>query len=149
MQHEINLSRDKNCCLVRHHFNAYDISTSGCDKVRLTLYDVKIIFSLLFLNIARPEGILYSYFVGCCPLSEPILGSPLPNKSDIGQAVDQTTVLLFPPRILVYVSLTIIRDNYFKNYKPVHLAQLKKSSFNSQTFQWRSISKWFDQQGVE
>ena len=70
-----------------------------------------------------------------------IIGSPLPNKSDIGQAVDQTTVLLFPPRILVYVSLIIMRNNYFKSYKPVHLAQLKKSSVNSQAFQWLSISK--------
>ena len=74
--------------------------------------------------------------------------SLLPNKSDIGQAADQTTLLLFPPRILVYVSLTIMRSNYVKTYKPVHRAQLKKSSFNSQTFQWRSISRWFDQQGV-
>ena len=77
----------------------------------------------------------------------PIL-SPLPNKSDIGQAADQTTVLLFPPRILVYVSLTIMRSNYVKTYKPVHRAQLKKTSFNSQTFQWPSFSRWFDQQRV-
>ena len=48
--------------------------------------------------------------------------SLLPNKSDIGQATDQTTVLLFPPRILVYVSLTIMRSNYIKTYKPVHRA---------------------------
>ena len=34
---------------------------------------------------------------------------PLPNKSDITQAADQTTVLLFLPKILVYVSLIIIR----------------------------------------
>ena len=44
------------------------------------------------------------------------IGSPLPNKSDTGsdtgQAADQTTVLLFPPRML---SLLIIRGNYFKS----------------------------------
>ena len=71
--------------------------------------------------------ILYSYLVSCCPISdlfgkeEPILGEalaepnigfPLPNKSDIGQAADQTTVLLFPSRML---SLLLIRDYYFKS----------------------------------
>ena len=91
--------------------------------------------------------ILYSYLVGCCPISD-LFGkesrywakltlsqylSLLPNKSDIGQAADQTTVLLFPPRILVYVSLTIMRSNYIKTYKP---------------FIVRSISRWFDQQRV-
>ena len=33
--------------------------------------------------------------------ASPYIGSPLPNKSDIGQAADQTTVLLFPPRMLI------------------------------------------------
>ena len=73
------------------------------------------------------KSIIYSYLVSCCPISdlfgkgepilgevqaEPNIGSPLPNKSDIGQAADQTAVLLFPPRILV---LLIIRVNYFKS----------------------------------
>ena len=31
------------------------------------------------------------------------MGSPLPNKSDIGQAADQTTVLLFPSRTLILI----------------------------------------------
>ena len=61
---------------------------------------------------------LYSYLVGCCLISdlfgkgEPNIGSPLPNKSDIGQAADQTTVLLFPPRKLI---LLVIRGNNFKS----------------------------------
>ena len=68
---------------------------------------------------------LYSYLVGCCPISDlfgkgetilgkadPSIGSPLPNKSDIGQAADQTTVLLFQPRMLI---LLIRRVNYFKS----------------------------------
>ena len=53
---------------------------------------------------------LYSYLVGYCPISdlfgkeepilseayaEPNISSPLPHKSDIGQAAYQTTVLLF------------------------------------------------------
>ena len=36
----------------------------------------------------------------------------LPNKSDIGQAADETTVLLFPHRMLI---LLVIRGNYFKS----------------------------------
>ena len=62
--------------------------------------------------------IIYSHLVGCCPTSdlfgkgELILGSPLPNKSDIRQAADQTTVLLFPPRKLI---LLVIRGNNFKS----------------------------------
>ena len=69
-------------------------------------------------SIVKEDLTLYSYLVGCCPIShsfgkgEPNIGSPLPNKSDIGQAADQTTVLLFPPRMLI---LLIIRDNYFKS----------------------------------
>ena len=50
--------------------------------------------------------IVYSYLAGCCPISD-FIGSPLPNKSDIGQAADQTTVLLFPPRISVFANNTI------------------------------------------
>ena len=41
--------------------------------------------------------------------NEPNIVSSLPNKSDIEQAADQTTVLLFTPKILVNVSL-IIRE---------------------------------------
>ena len=44
------------------------------------------------------------------------------KKSDIGQATDQTTTLLFPPKILVSISFTIMRGDY----NPVHRAQLKK-----------------------
>ena len=62
--------------------------------------------------------------------------APLPDKPDTGQAADQTTVSLFSPKILVYISLAITRSDY----KPVHGAQLKKSSLNSQRFKWRSIS---------
>ena len=77
--------------------------------------------------LSEANCILCSYLVGCCPTSdlsrkgepilgeaytEPNIGSPLPNKSDIGQAADQTTVLLFPPRILIFL---IIRVNYFKS----------------------------------
>ena len=76
------------------------------------------------------EKIIYSYLVGCCSISdlfgkgeqilgeaEHNIGSPLPNKSDIGKAPDQTTVLLFPPRILVYVS--------FHNYEKYTLLHNK------------------------
>ena len=85
------------------------------------------------------------------------------GRADIGRSVSRAQYLLslakkirywtsswpnncfiIPAQNLSYVSLTIMRNNYFKNYKLVHLAQLKKSSFNSQTFQWRSISRWFD-----
>ena len=40
------------------------------------------------------------------------IGSPLPNKSDIRQAADQTTVFLFPPRMLIF---PIITGYYFKS----------------------------------
>ena len=77
--------------------------------------------------------------VGCCPTSdlfgkgepilgeayaEPSIGFPLPNKSDIGQAADQTTVLLFPPKIL---TLLTIGGNYFKSYiNPSSIIEEKK-----------------------
>ena len=54
--------------------------------------------------------------------ASPNIRSPFQNKSDTGQAADQTPVLLFPPKIWDYVSLTIMRSNY----KAVHHAQLKK-----------------------
>ena len=63
--------------------------------------------------------ILYSYLAGCCPISD-FIDSPLPNKSDIGQAADQTTVLLFPTRITIL--LLTIGFNYFKSYICVHHA---------------------------
>ena len=47
--------------------------------------------------------------------ADPNIVSPLPNKSDSGQAGDQTTVLLFSPKIFVYVSLIIIVSHYIKN----------------------------------
>ena len=72
-----------------------------------------------------------------CLMSD-FIGSPLPNKSDIGQAADQTTVLLFPPRISI---LLTIGFNYFKSYIRVHPAW---RSFNSLTFLWRPISRWFE-----
>ena len=104
---------------------------------------------LLTVCLVKQSKRSYSFLVDCCPISDfAQYLSPLPNTSDIGQAADQTTVLSFPPRILVYVSLTIMKSNYIKTYKPVHRAQLKKTSFNPQTFQWRSISRWFDQQRV-
>ena len=62
--------------------------------------------------------ILYSYLVSCCPISD-FVGSPLPNKSDIGQAADQTTALLFPPRISI---LLTIGFSYFKSCICVHRA---------------------------
>ena len=58
--------------------------------------------------------LLYSYLVGYHPISD-LFGKGAnigPNKSDIGQAADQTTVLLFLPRILI---LLIIRVNYFNS----------------------------------
>ena len=61
---------------------------------------------------------IYSYLADCCPISD-FIGSPLPNKSDIGQAADQTTVLLFPPRISI---LLRIGFNYLKSYICVHRA---------------------------
>ena len=110
-----------------------------------------LMFVFLIITILRESiifisrQILYSYLVGCCPISdlfvkrEPILGeakaelitsSEVPNKSDIGQITDQTIGSFFLPKILVHVSLIIMRSNY----KLVHPAQLNKSSFNSQTF---------------
>ena len=44
--------------------------------------------------------------------ASPNIGSPLPNKSNIGQAADRTTVLLFLPRVLI---LLVIRGNHFKS----------------------------------
>ena len=67
--------------------------------------------SVLLREIA---GIFYSYLVGYCPIcdlfgkGEPNIGSPLSNKSDIGQAADHATVLIFPPKILVYASLVLL-----------------------------------------
>ena len=75
-------------------------------------------------------GILFFFY------ASPNISSPLPNKSDVGQAADQTTVLLPPPKSLVYVSYASMRDDN----KPVHRAQLKKIGFNSQRSQWRLIS---------
>ena len=105
-----------------------------------------IIYNTIMMSRLK-RMLLYSYLVGCCPISdlfgkgEPILGEaqaesnigfPLPSKSDIGRAVDQVTVLLFPPRKCLhfsslkeiwmtlshmYVSLTITRSNY-KLYCP-------------------------------
>ena len=67
------------------------------------------------------EGeVLYSYLIGqFCPISDlfgkwelimckvqadPDQGSsPLPDKSDIGQAAEQTTVILYPPQIFIYI----------------------------------------------
>ena len=73
-------------------------------------------------NDLRCEQECYTVFlVSCCPISdlfgkrEPILGnmgSLLPNKSDIKQAADQTTVLLFPLRVSI---LLIIGGDYFKS----------------------------------
>ena len=63
--------------------------------------------------------ILYSYLAGCYPISD-FIGSPLPNKSDIGQAAGQTTVLLFLPRISILLTIGL---NYFiKSYICVHRA---------------------------
>ena len=69
-------------------------------------------FNYIACGINFVLDILYSYMAGCCPISD-FIGSPLLNKSDIGQAADQTTVLLFLPRISI---LLTIRFNYFKNY---------------------------------
>ena len=59
---------------------------------------------------------MYRYYIGGCSISdlfdkgepilgeasaEPNIGSPLLNKSNIGQAADQATILLFSPGILV------------------------------------------------
>ena len=111
----------------------------------------------IFYNyLSKVNRILYSYLVGYCPISdlfgkgEPILGdayaspdigSSLPNKSDIGQAADQTTVLLFPPRMLI---LPIIQGNYFKSLtSPSCTIEQKQFQFTC-TFLWRSISRWFE-----
>ena len=67
----------------------------------------------------------------CAKYKQSPISVSLPNKSDIEQAVDQTTVLIFSPRILVYISLTIMITNYIKNYKLVLCAQLRKSSFKN------------------
>ena len=51
------------------------------------------------------------------------MGSPLPYKSAIGQAADQATFLLFPPRTSVlYFNSEVIR----KRTKLVHRAPLRK-----------------------
>ena len=52
------------------------------------------------------------YRISLANYASPNIGSPLPNKSDIGQAADQTTVLLFSPRILI---LLVIKGNYYKS----------------------------------
>ena len=77
-----------------------------------------MLFNHMACGINFMRDILYSYLAGCCPISD-FIGYPLPNKSDIGQAVDQTTVLLFPPRISI---LLTIGFNYFKSYICVHRA---------------------------
>ena len=68
-------------------------------------------FNYMACGINFMLDILYSYLAGCCPISD-FIGSPLPKKSDIGQAADQTTVLLFPSRISI---LLTIGFNYFKS----------------------------------
>ena len=74
-------------------------------------------YDCLFQFLSTPH-ILYSYLVGCCPISnlfgrgEPNIGSPLPNKSDIGQAADQTTVFIIPAQNINFASK---KGNYFKN----------------------------------
>ena len=78
--------------------------------------------------------ILYSYLAGCCPISD-FIGSPLPNKSDIGQAADQTTVLLFPPRISIFLTI-----GFNASVSIVH----KEVSIHFNTFLWHSISRWFE-----
>ena len=75
-------------------------------------------FNYMACGINFMLDILYSYLAGCCPISD-FIGFPLPNKSDIGQAADQTTVLLFRPRISI---LLTIGFNYFKSYICVHRA---------------------------
>ena len=45
--------------VVRHQLNACDISSSTCDKVRLSDYDVKIIFLYHILNIAKTGTFQY------------------------------------------------------------------------------------------
>ena len=51
-------------------------------------------FNFMACGINFMLDILYSYLAGCCPISD-FIGSPLPKKSDIGQAADQTTVFIF------------------------------------------------------
>ena len=86
--------------------NTYsDLLINSIQRVFNSLYTIAM---YVFLDI------LYSYLVGCCLISDLFgLGFPLPNKSDIGKAPDQTTVLLFPPRMLI---LLVIRgSSYFKS----------------------------------
>ena len=77
---------------------------------------VNTFFSSPFSRVVT--GTIYRCLVGCCSMSnlfgkgEPNIGFLLPNKSDIGQAADQTTVLLFPPRMLI---LLVIRDYCFES----------------------------------
>ena len=75
-------------------------------------------FNYMTCGINCMLDILYSYLAGCCPISD-FISSPLPNKSDMGQAADQTIVLLFPPRISI---LLTIGFNYFKSYICVNRA---------------------------
>ena len=75
-------------------------------------------FNYMACGINFMLDILYSYLAGCCLISD-FISSPLSNKSDIGQAANQTTVLLFLPRISI---LLTIRFNYFKSYICVHRA---------------------------
>ena len=68
-------------------------------------------FNYMACGINFMLDMLYSYLAGCCPISD-FIGSPLSNKSDIRQAADQTTVLLFSPRISILLTIGL---NYFKS----------------------------------
>ena len=76
-------------------------------------------FNYMAFGINFMLDILYSYLAGCSRPISHFIGSLLPNKSGIGQAADQITVLLFPPRISI---LLTIGFNYFKSYICVHRA---------------------------
>ena len=71
-------------------------------------------FNYIACRINFMLDILHSYLAGCCPIFD-FIGSPLRNKSDIGQAADQTAVLLFS--IMLRIGF-----NYFKSYICVHRA---------------------------
>ena len=86
----------------------------------------------------------YIYLISCCLISD-LVGKGEPILGSAWQAADQTNVLLFLARMLI---LLIIRHNDFKSSEPVHLAQSRKTSFNSHTSLARDLNHVFSSDAI-
>ena len=103
----------KICCTLKkklftvlHNFMILESMDSGLLVIWQSTLSFEDQWSLHLVHISLRAIITCSYLVICCLISnlfgkaqaEPSIGFSLPNKSDIRQAVDQTTILLFQTR---------------------------------------------------